>query len=91
MPKATIWIREEDFDAWEKIGDRPQFISDAINGRKYDEVQLAEGYPKTDKTPPPVLDDPNIDIAANLFAGKCKNGHPSADGKHCLNVGCVYS
>lgn len=30
MPHVNIWIREEDWDFWKEIEDRPSFIHDAI-------------------------------------------------------------
>jgi hypothetical protein len=32
MPHVNIWIRRDDFDAWESIKDKPEFLHDALNG-----------------------------------------------------------
>ena len=32
MPRVNIYIRDEDFESWQKIPSKPKFIHEAING-----------------------------------------------------------
>lgn len=32
MPNATVYIRQEDWDTWQTLGNKSQWLSDALNG-----------------------------------------------------------
>lgn len=42
MPKATIYIRTEDWQAWLGIADKPSFIHEAITGNKLNNEPVVE-------------------------------------------------
>lgn len=43
MPKVTIWIRNEDYDKWEAIADKPEWVHRAINTKNMlDNINLDE-------------------------------------------------
>jgi len=34
MPRVDVWIRKNDFDKWEAIKDKPEFLHNALNVRE---------------------------------------------------------
>lgn len=103
MPRVNIYIREGDWELWQKIQDKPEWISGLLNAYsdktiKPDTTNL---YAEVEK----ILDDPNIKTASELFAEKtappiladiplnrtCKKGHPANEKGRCHNMRCVYA
>lgn len=80
MPKVTIWIRNDDLPAWNKISDRAMWLHDQLS------------YPMlTVKVDEDEVEKPVEKLAAEILKRTCKNGHPSSNGRHCFNMKCVYS
>lgn len=95
MPHANVWIRKQDYDKWEKLPNKSEFISNALRGEKLEAVYIEETV--TDqvavvKKPIKRVDQmTNDEIAVAAFNGlTCKDGHPSKDGKYCSNIKCSY-
>lgn len=96
MPKATIYIREEDWDKWQSIADKPAFIHTAINMNPLSVTDFgAVGDGKTDdapaiqKTVNHVANMPDPLGRSGIFdkqIGKC--GHTLDDRGKCLTKGC---
>ena len=87
MPHANVWIRKQDYDKWEKLPNKSEFISNALRGEKLEAVYIEE-EPSNDKIAFDAFNGANTkDFARTLT---CKDGHPSRDGKYCSNIKCSY-
>lgn len=90
MPRVNIYIRNEDWDAWEAIADKPEFIHGALtvlsspgHARLY--AEIAERM--IDQQPPP----PKPDLTQAKISGVCKNGHLLGPNGKCMAKGCKFS
>lgn len=101
MPHANIWIRKEDYELWQEIPNKSEFISNALKGVV---PTISEMREETET----YKEDYNDKIAIDAFNGKttvvsgmntdspssgtltCKYGHYSRDGKSCNNIKCAY-
>lgn len=104
MPHANIWIRKQDYDKWEKIPNKSEFISQALRGEKLEAVYIEETVTnQVAVVKKPIKQEmTNDEIAVAAFNGvstkdfvttgtlTCKDGHPSRDGKYCSNIKCSY-
>lgn len=79
MPQANVWIREEDWEVWKAIPDRPKWLHGQLE--HYSETA-------TRKVKLPQLDKP-ITVPSNR--GTCKNGHVTDEWGYCLARECKYS
>jgi hypothetical protein len=101
MPHANVWIRKEDWEKWQALDSKSEFIHFALNPEKY---QYKTTYQKA-------AEDFNAEVVDNArkiknntqnpvgeakptrnSAGFCANGHPIPDGRSkCMGKGCKYS
>lgn len=71
MPRATIWIRKEDWPAWEAIQDKPEWLHERLTAT---EVRTAANL---DVKPSNFFED-GKELAEHVFGcshAEFKNGH----------------
>lgn len=101
MPHANVWIRKQDYELWQEIPNKSEFISNALKGVVPTISEMREETETYKK-------DYNDKLAIDAFNGKttivsgmntdspssgtltCKYGHPSKNGKSCNNIKCAY-
>ena len=99
MPNRTLYINNSN---WEKFKDEPS-MSAVVNAlliqhyAKFDEGDLKHLRTITKRSlkkyPNAVKEMEEVEQAtpAEIFEGRtCKAGHPSKDGKYCMNIKCSY-
>jgi hypothetical protein len=87
MPNKTIYIRNQDLEAWEAIQDKPRFIADAlrsVNIKTYNKA--VEERKELEAIIAPYLEETEPEVAF------CKNGHVIPEGQtKCSSKGCKYA
>lgn len=93
MPKATIWIKVENQEAWSKLDQKSAFVNALL--AQYDKDTSVQAELKEAPVLPVSLNDafrynsvPTLKPRSNKF---CKEGHPIPEGRdRCLGKGCKY-
>ena len=98
MPRVNIYIRIEDWEAWEAVVSKPEFIHDALQDRspeirEYNGLKsrpLPDLYTDATKGTNTTVIIPHRTPVVNREW--CKNGHPMPEGRdRCIWKGCKYS
>lgn len=77
MPSVMIYIRQQDYDKWLAIENKPEWLHERLQSSS-----KVEQVPVKDK----------VVGSTPTSAAICKNGHPIPEGRtKCLGKGCKYS
>jgi hypothetical protein len=89
MPHANIWIRKDDWELWEKVENKSEFISRALNPPT--PKSITEPIKPRPQNNFFTESKPIVKQAKSNFSF-CKNGHPIPEGRDsCMGKGCKYS
>lgn len=88
MPKATVYIRNEDWDRWQEIGNKAQLIHDALHG-------LAPISDRGQHNPEFLEKEEEVKFQiAQDRRRVCRNGHiipENSEKDKCQQPKCKYS
>lgn len=82
MPHANIWIRKDDWQAWQNVADKPKFLHDALNGRTTLSQEAANALDDA-------LTKAKVPTEDRVGIVEVCNGHPSFR-RDCGLIGCGY-
>ena len=79
MPRASVWIRNDDWDKWQLIDNKVELISQAIN-RSEIQMVTRKGVSKLKQTIPHTSDEPEIiiDPETNAVTNMRSNSYEAA-------------
>lgn len=88
MPRVNIYIREDDWQKFQAIEDRPLWLSHALRNTDVPKVNKAI----TERKEIEKVMKPFMKHMARNTVGFCPNSHPIPEGREkCLGKGCKYS
>jgi hypothetical protein len=95
MPQVTVYIRQEDIEAWKGVHKKSEFMHNALEHLStYDgaPIVLRETLPTTPSPIEQLTKIPGITTANKIInKGACRiHGTPLTDGGKCLQKGCKY-
>ena len=86
LPRVTQYIREEDYEAWQAIENKSEWIHERLNKRKFTPPERKEVLNTLGPETPPKKDA--VVKGSNL----CKiHGTPLTINGRCLQKGCKYA
>lgn len=92
MPKVTVYIRKEDMEAWKEIGQKTQFLHDAIHVQNT--TMQGTMYPKIIKTPEQAktMTMKQVERQFAKADGLCPDHKVPLDARgRCMQKKCKYS
>jgi hypothetical protein len=100
MPHANVWIRRVNWETWEAIEDKSDWVNKALEGvviNKDTKLTGFDGVPdgtSVGEVKEPTLSIPQSTpvITTKINQKYCPNGHPFPLGRdRCFGKGCQYS
>jgi hypothetical protein len=93
MPQVTVYIRQEDIEAWKGVHRKSEFMHNALEHLStYDgaPIVLREILPATPSHIEQLTKIPGVTTASKLIK-QCKNGHALDTRGKCFGKGCKYA
>lgn len=89
MPKATVYIRNEDWDRWQALQNKADFIHEALKGTREKEAKQPRKSGPSHPTARYVYSDGvKYDTKKPSKKGLCEHSQPKGQ---CLNPKCKHS